>query len=777
MKKLTLLFALVACYIFSFAQSPKYFLDNSLTFKRANNSTIPYPFMGGFISPQFSNIDLNGDGKKDLFVFDRATNKVLTFLNAQGPMTNWVYAPDYEMGFPSMHSWALLADYNGDGKEDIFTAADANLYPQAIAVYKNVSVGNNVKFQLVAAELTAEQNIQGLPEAPVYWIRDDISAIDDVDGDGDLDILSFDASAASITLYGNEAVEKGYSLDSLTFRTYDECWGGFRESFTDRSITLGVPCFGGRYYKAGAHAGSTMLLIDVDDDNDKDLILGDASFDELSIVYNGKSDMNWPYDSMIAYDTVFPVTGTTKAKIYNFPAAYYVDANTGFASKDLIVAPNIGAGGKNTNQIWLYRNNGSNTKPIFALQKTNFLQEWTIDFGSGATPRFLDVDADGDLDLLVAHRGEFRESFNKADRITLFKNTGDKTNAEFTQDNTFDYLGLIKDSIRDMKPAFGDLNGDGKQDMLIGDADGRLHYYQNNTTGNLSFASPVKDYMRIDVGFSAAPQIIDLDDDDLLDLVIGTGGGFINFYKNKGTKTAPQFDSLPTIDTLGNVYVNDFYWYYVLHNVTGEIIDSVKTYDFSGFAAPYIGDLDKDGERELILGSQNGKIWLFENIDNNLNGSFVEIDTFVYDNLSKEFGGIDFGFRVLPEAALLSDSADAIPVILIGNFRGGLNFLNAERDSTKLSISVPEIVEELAVNIFPNPTKGMVNITRDLQQYDGELVIHINDILGREVYYGTLQEGISNYTLSLQNQMAGVYYITLSDGRQFRTVERVSLIK
>ncbi len=772
MKKLTLLFALSAICVSLFAQSPKFFIDNSLPFYKANNAVIPYPFTGGFISPQFSNIDLNGDGRKDLFVFDRSANKVLTFLNVQGLSTSWVHAPDYEMGFPALHSWALLADYNGDGKEDIFTAADANFFPQAVAVYKNVSVGNNLKFELVTPQLTSDQNIVGLPKAPIYWIRDDISAIADVDGDGDLDILTFDASAASITLYGNEAKEKGYPLDSLVFRTYDACWGGFRESFVDRSVALGVPCFGGRYYKAGAHSGATMLLLDIDGDKDQDLILGDASFDELSILYNGKTDFSHPFDSMIAYDTTFP-TNTTKVKIYNFPAAYYVDANTGSSSKDLIVAPNLGAGGKNIDQIWLYRNDGANSKPTFVFQKTNFLQEWTVDFGSGVTPRFMDVDGDGDLDLLVAHRGAFKATLNKADRITLFKNTGTTTEAAFTQDNTFDYLGLIKDSIRDMKPAIGDLNGDGKQDMLIGDADGKLHYYQNNTSGSLSFAPRQKNYMNIDIGFSAAPQIIDLDGDNLLDLVVGTGGGFINFYKNTGSKTAPQFSSTPTIDTLGNVYVNDFYWYYII-DFNGKITDSVKTFDFSGFATPYIGDLDRDGKRELILGSQTGKIWLFENIDNNLNGTFTEVDTFVFNNLSGKLEGLDLGFRVVPEAVLLSDSANTKPVVLVGNFRGGLSFLNTEPNPIG---SVSEIVKELAITIFPNPTNDVITIIRDLQQYYGKLTIQVTDILGREVYSGVIQKEVGSYSLSLQNQMAGVYYITLSDGEQFKTVQRVSVIK
>ncbi len=771
MKKLFLLLSFLSIVLIASAQSPRYFLNNSLVFNSASNNTIPYPFVGGFISPQFSNIDLDADGKKDLFVFDRSSNKVLTFLHPNGQGSNWIYAPGYEFAFPNMHSWALLADYNGDGKEDIFTAADAYFHPQAVAVYKNISTGGIPKFQLVEKELTADQNDPALPEAPIFWIADDISAIDDVDGDGDLDILSFNSSTTLITLYGNEAKEKGYPLDSLTFRFYDGCWGGFSESNQDRSITLGVPCFSGRYYTSAVHAGSTMLLLDVDDDNDKDLLLGDATYDELTLLYNGKSDFSHPIDSIVQYDTVFPKLNPID--ISTFPAAFYIDANIGSNAKDLVVAPNADAGVKNKKQIWLYKNNGTNIKPDFVIERTNFLQELTLDFGSGVTPRFVDADGDGDLDMLVAHRGEFTETFNKADRISLFKNTGGKTNAEFTHDNVFDYLDLIKDSIRDLKPTFGDLNDDGKQDMVIGNAEGQLYYYQNNSiTNSLSFAAPVKKYMDIDVGTAAVPQLVDLDKDNLIDLVIGKGNGFLAFYKNTGTATSPQFSSTPTIDSLGKVLVAEPFWQYKLNDTTAEIEDSTLQYSTTGFAAPYFADLDNNGNWDLVVGAESGKLWLYSDIKN-INDSFIETKEFVLNDITEKFDGIDFGSRIIPAAPLLSDSTNARPILMMGNFRGGINFLNTRKKSN----SIPTITKKLNIQLFPNPTTGAITITRDLQQYSGVLTIHVTDILGRDIYQGTLQNDVASYTLYLETQKAGVYFVTLSNSSEFNTVQRVSLIK
>jgi hypothetical protein len=147
--------------------------------------TLAHAWVGGLNTPQFSTIDLNGDGQADLYAFDRQTARSYTFLNvaaAGGTGRRWQYAPDYESLFPGdLSGWVLLRDYDCDGHADLFTYASGG----DIRVFHNVAgTGGRPSFVLANNQLR-------FPVANGFISNLNIGsyntpAIQDVNGDGRL---------------------------------------------------------------------------------------------------------------------------------------------------------------------------------------------------------------------------------------------------------------------------------------------------------------------------------------------------------------------------------------------------------------------------------------------------------------------------------------------------------------------------------------------------------------------------------------------------------------
>ena len=290
MKFITLVF-FIFLGIQSFAQF--YFERSNFIEVLKNGSTQDLAWTGGMNYVQFSNIDLDYDGNMDLFVFDRSSNKWMTFLHSgNAGTTEYVYAPEYEGAFPEMTSWVLLRDYNCDGKMDIFAHTSAG-----IMVWANTgNSGTGLAFEkktdpfIFTLFFTSVVNL--------YVSSGDIPAIEDIDGDGDLDVLTFGTSGSTVEYHKNLSMEMYGVCDSLVYEMRNQCWGRFTESSTSNSVnlwdTLTYPCDGStvanperpemvsdeiNYELIGStdrarHVGSTLLAFDNNGDTIMDLLLG-----------------------------------------------------------------------------------------------------------------------------------------------------------------------------------------------------------------------------------------------------------------------------------------------------------------------------------------------------------------------------------------------------------------------------------------------------------------------------------------------------------------------
>jgi len=741
---------------------PLYFVrDQHVKFLSSNNKdTLLNAFAGGLNSPQISEIDLNNDGKQDLFVFDRSGSSVHTFIRqANG---SFLFAPHYAAQFPRLNSWALLRDYDADGKPDIFSEVDLNAQPEkdkliwthGIRYLKNTSTGNKLSFFQSKNQLF-DTGTSALPPSNIGIQNMDIPSIEDIDNDGDLDLLYFGYGKNTFSYAQNVSVEKGYKNDSLLFVFRDECWGYTSYLVNKNGFKLhdDAPCYS-NYKGHGAHNGSAVCLIDVNGDGAKEVLYGDVGYNSIVLLSNGKFENSLGRDSIVAQDTAFP-RETQAVSVETFPACYKIDVDAD-GKKDLLVAPNADIGGKTSNMIQYFKNNGAQNKDVYQFVNESFLCNTMLDLGSGAKPLFIDIDSDGDEDLLVCTQGEYTRTKNANDRLVLFLNKSSASQILFElADTNFLNINTNKgaNSIYQMHPCFGDLNGDGKPDLLIGDLNGNFHYYQNNSSnGNWnSFEKISGAYFNMYGGTYITPQLVDMNNDGALDIIAGRKNGTLVYFQNKGTPSTPNFESKPTIDSIGNITSADFFDY------------GNTRYYFDGYAVPFVCDLDKDGKKELILSGNDGTVALYPNFDLMPGRVYNPIYDLYREASSAESLSIKFGKKSAACAVQLAQKKGLY--LCIGNIKGGIELFQIQLNDTISGIG--EISNEISnYKLFPNPVQHTLNLQSNsmipivkacLFDLQGKLlaVIETENNL-TEIDLSAFKPGM--YVLSLENKLKQVFH-------------------
>ncbi len=554
-------------------------------------------------SPSFMDVDADGDmdlvlgipyyGISKFFLNnnDGTAGTLPTFTHQTGPWDPITKTgnPFDNLGMSHYGQSFFFIDHDGDSDLDVLITERGVLSTDPQLFY----------YENTGSSQFAPGTIPGLPVLPFidYGLR--LRAIlSDIDQDGELDILLGRDNGDVLFLKGGGG----------TFTNQTGPWDPVGKT-------------GNPFDEIDLGSSSYPSLIDFDLDGDQDIIFGyNASYlqnVEPLALFENKG--NGVFDRKIFLDNPFGGAATGSEAV-----PYFVDVD-GDGQLDALL------GGKYGNSLTYYKNNNNVFDLVLGPESpfNDILTGFT--FWEGAKPVYIDIDDDGDLDLVTGSYGG---------NITFFKNES----------------GILTRQIMDASNPFFALGSPTNYDYYSG------NYFSVHISGNNN----------------TAIDMVDIDNDGDLDLFSGNDDGTVDFFKNIGTRSAPQFEipEDPTENPLDKSHIPEFL---------------TNFFDFSDTQPRFI-DLDHDGDWDLLLG---GRYYEYSKYYFNYYGNGV----FYFENIgTPEVASFEMRRPALlpatnynPNPGLIDADGDGDLDVFIGDSNGVFEFYENQNPAAAIVVNPSEI--------------------------------------------------------------------------------------
>lgn len=348
---------------------------------------------------------------------------------------------------------------------------------------------------------------------------------------------------------------------------------------------------------------------------------------------------------------------------------------------------------------------------------------------TGSSLDAFDADGNNVEDLLIGSVSIFN--------LTMLYNHGTPSYASFlSQDISFPSYNTPFNTSSFGSPAFIDVNNDTKTDLMVSMYDdgsaniNNIWYYKNNGATNNQFELQQKDFLldnMIDAGENSNPCFLDVDGDGLKDIIVGSGGfkDYVNptvskllLYKNIGTTSSPSF----------NLVSDDFL--------------EVSSFNISN-PVPAVGDIDNDGDTDIVVGILDGRILLYENT-----AGANQVPVFIYKGLLKDGNNTNISVGLNAAPFLIDIDRDGKTDLVIGKRNGNLILYKGTANNTINLTYVTDSLGKIKIETFQSANGYTYPCITDINQ-DGKY----------DLILGTNYSGLQFYD-NIEADLYGKYTTT-----------------